>query len=143
MDLKKLPVFQHVKWDPDRQELRKFALWMLIGFGVLGALSAWRHHGPAAPSLWLWGIGGGLALVASLPGIGKFAYYAVYLTTGPIGFVVSRTLLASIFYLVFAPLGLLLRLTGKDLLRVKREPSVPMWRPHQGNSDRKRYYRQF
>ena|ERR1041385_4123966 len=45
-----------------------------------------------------------------------------------IGQVVSRVLLTILFLLVFTPLGLLLRLFGKDLLHLKRKaPGESYW----------------
>ena len=38
--MRDFPPFQHVSWDPDRAELRRFAAAMLLGFGVIG-LSLW------------------------------------------------------------------------------------------------------
>ena len=38
--------------------------------------------------------------------------------------IVSPILLGIIFYLVVTPMGLMLRLTGKDLLRLKRQPEA-------------------
>ena len=47
-----------------------------------------------------------------------------------IGQVMGRILLTIFFILVVTPLGLLLRLTGKDLLQLKRPPGASSyWRP--------------
>ena len=47
-----------------------------------------------------------------------------------IGQIVSRVLLSVLFLLVVTPLGLLLRLFGKDLLHLKRKPaSESYWHP--------------
>ena len=47
-----------------------------------------------------------------------------------IGQIVSRVLLTVLFLLVVTPLGLLLRLFGKDLLHLKRKPaSESYWQP--------------
>ena len=47
-----------------------------------------------------------------------------------IGQIVSRVLLTVLFLLVVAPLGLVLRLFGKDLLHLKRKPSgESYWQP--------------
>jgi hypothetical protein len=139
--LTSLPCFQHVQWHPDRRELRRFALWMLGGFAVLGAVAAWRTGAVGLGPLVLWGVGLALAVSAFLPGLGRAAYLAVYLVSGVIGYVISRVVLALIFYLVFLPIGLVLRVKGHDLLRRRRPAS--MWLRHDQHRDPESYYRQF
>jgi hypothetical protein len=143
MNWKELPCFQHVHWNPAQKELRSFAKAMLIGFAVLGLLVAWRRHGIGTPTLVLWTIGVALAAAAMIPVLGKIAYLAVYIPTGIIGFFVSRIILTLVFFLVFTPLGLLLRLLGKDPLHLKKSVSATEWIAHPEAGDRKRFYRQF
>ena len=141
MSLAQLPCFEHICWNPDRAELRRFALAMLGGFGVLGLLAAWRGHGAGTTSLALWGVGLALAAAALAPGLGRAAYLGVYVPTGILGYGVSRVLLTAIFFLLFTPLALLLRLLGKDLLGLRRESAG--WLARQPAPDRESYYRQF
>ena len=137
-----LPFFQHVKWRPDARELRRFAIAMLIGFTVLGIVSAWRANGIGTGSLVLWAIGAVLAIAAFIPGLGKIAYLAVYLPTSIIGYVVSNVILALMFFLVITPLGILLRLMGKDLLQQQRQKHRG-WMPVKEVKNEDSYYRQF
>ena len=62
----------------------------------------------------------------------------------PIGWVVSHVLMAIAFYGVITPIGLLLRLAGRDLLeqRLDRE-AKSYWQPRRPVTDRRRYFRQF
>src|SRR5205823_10334773 len=108
-----------------------------------GLLAAWRRHEIGSASWVLWAIGAALALGSQTPEIGKYFYLAVYIPTSILGFFISRIILTIIFYLLFAPLGLLLKLTGKDLLNLKRRAGASEWTPHPGVRDRKSYYRQF
>jgi hypothetical protein len=110
MSVKEHPAFQHLNWNPDRKELRSFAIAMLIGFAFLGLLTAWREHAIGTHSFGLWAVGGMLALFSLVPGLGRIAYLVVYIASSAIGFVVSRVLLAAVFYLLFVPLGFALRL---------------------------------
>jgi hypothetical protein len=143
MSVKELPFFQHVQWDPSRTELRKFGRAMLIGFAIIGLIVAWRRGGFGTPTFVLWGIGAGLAIAALVPVVGKLAYLTIYVITGIIGFFVSRVILTVIFYLLFAPLGLLLKAMGKDFLHQHRNPAGTEWITHPGNRDRQSFYRQF
>ena len=140
MNLAALPFFQHVKWRPDARELRRFAIAMLIGFGLLGLLAAWRAKGVGTGPIVLWSIGVLLAIAAFVPRLGRVAYLAVYLPTSIIGYVVSHIILALIFFFVITPLGIILRLMGKDLLQRKEKLG---WIPVKEVKSKDSYYRQF
>jgi hypothetical protein len=140
--MKELPAFQHVNWQPDRLELRRFAIAMLVGFAILGAVSSWRAHGVGPVAVALWTVGVILALASQVPGLGRVAYLAVYLPSSLMGFAISQVLLTVLFFGVFTPLGLILRLTGKDPLYLRPGEQL-RWFPHQGRTDRRSYYRQF
>ena len=143
MKVRALPFFQHVKWHPDRRELRRFAIAMLIGFFVLGALAVWKTKGVRTGSIVLWSIGVTLAIAAFIPKLGRIAYLAVYLPTSIIGYVVSNVMLALMFFLVITPLGFMLKLMGKDLLQQRREKRETQWTPVKEIKNEDSYYRQF
>lgn len=143
MDITTLPFFQHVKWRPDARELRRFAVAMLIGFFVLGALAAWRAKGIGTGSMALWGIGVFLASAAFVPRLVRIAYLAVYLPTSIIGYVVSHVMLTLMFFFVITPLAIILRLLGKDVLQQRREKNKPAWMPVKRVKNEESYYRQF
>jgi len=138
-----LPFFQHVKWRPDARELRRFAIAMLIGFFVLGALSAWRAKGIGTGSVVLWSIGASLAVAAFVPKLGRIAYLAVYLPTSIIGYVVSNVMLTVMFFLVITPLGIIMKLMGKDVLQQRRPGRTTQWTPVKETKNEESYYRQF
>ena len=143
MKIAALPFFQHVNWRPDARELRRFAVAMLIGFAVLGLLAVWRAWGINTTSLVLWSIGVVLAIAAFIPGLGRVAYLAVYLPTSIIGYVVSNVILAVMFFLVITPLGIILKLLGKDLLQQRRQKTTTQWTPVKSVKTEDSYYRQF
>ena len=143
MKVAALPFFQHVKWRPDARELRRFAIAMLIGFFVLGALSAWRAKGIGTGSVVLWSIGASLAVAAFVPKLGRIAYLAVYLPTSIIGYVVSNVMLTVMFFLVITPLGIIMKLMGKDVLQQRRPGRTTQWTPVKETKNEESYYRQF
>ena len=116
---------------------------MLIGFTVLGLLSVWRAWGISTTSIVLWGTGVVLAIAAFIPGLGRVAYLTVYLPTSIIGYVVSNVILALMFFLVITPLGILLKLMGKDILQQRRQKNTTQWTPVKGVKTEDSYYRQF
>lgn len=135
--------FQHLNIHPGPRELRQFALAMLVGFFLLGLVAAWRHQHAAGPSWALWTAGVGLALGALVPGLGRWIYLAVNGVSSLVGFVVSRVLLTAIFYFLFTPLAVALRLGGKDLLALKRPRGAPAWLERKKERGEDSYYRSF
>ena len=141
--LTSLPCFQHIQWYPDRDELRRFAFWMLGGFALLGLVGVWRTGAVGMGPCIMWGLGVVLALSTLVPGLGRAAYLGVYLVSGILGYIVSRIVLALIFCLVFVPIGLALRVRGRDILQRGRPAAASMWLPHHQRQDPNSYYRQF
>lgn len=143
MNLKKLPCFSHTNWKPDAAELQSFAKSMVIGFGIIGLIFAWKHQGFTNETFVLWGVGVALAVAALIPGLGRAAYLLVYIPTGILGFVISNIILTGLFFLIFTPIGLILRATGKDLLRLKDPQNASSWTLRTGTRTRESFYRQF
>ena len=143
MRITALPFFRHVNWHPDARELRRFAIAMLIGFALLGLLAAWRAGGVSTTAIILWSVGVFLAVAAFVPRFGRITYLAVYLPTSIIGYVISNVILTLMFFLVVTPLGILLRLMGKDFLQQRRQKPKTQWMPVKGARSEDSYYRQF
>lgn len=119
MTIRQHQAFRHMNWNPGRKELREFAIAMLLGFSVLGALGGWRSGGSDGLAVALVSAGLLLAVAAFIPGLGRTAYLAVYVPSMAVGYLVSRVLLTVLFYGLFFPLGLVLRMTGHDPLRLR------------------------
>ena len=143
MKFTELSFFHHVRWNPDRNDLRAFAMAMLTGFGVLGSLAALRHSGLTRGTLVLWTIGVVLAVCTMIPGLGRIAYLAVYVPSSFVGYFVSRIILFFVFFLVFVPIGAFLKMLGKDLLRLHPKSPRAVWQTINTTRDSNRYYRQF
>jgi hypothetical protein len=143
MKVTELPFFQHVQWQPDRNELRRFAISMLVGFAVIGLIVAWRAGQFGRGTFICWELGLALAVAAQVPKLGRIAYLCVYVPTSLIGYVISHVVLTLIFFFVFMPLGMLLRLMGKDLLQLRATGGQTKWRRVEEAKDANRYYRQF
>jgi hypothetical protein len=141
MPLSDLPALQHINWNPDRRELGRFAAAMLAGCGIIGGVVAFRAGGVGSAPVALWLTGLALGASAFLPVVDRLVYLAVYVVSGLLGAVVSRVILAAMFAFVFVPLGLFLRLTGKDFLGSR--PGASMWRNAESQQDAHSYYRQF
>jgi hypothetical protein len=130
--------------NPGPGELRWFGLLLALTFGVIGAVVFWRFQGETAARV-LWITGGGLALVYyAVPPLRKPMAVGWSYLTFPIGWIVSHTLLALVFYLVLTPIGLVMRLVGHDPMRRRFDPeAATYWIEHRPDSDPGRYFRQF
>jgi hypothetical protein len=137
--------------NPSRKQLWWFAgLWLPLFGAAMGSSLYWRMHAPRV-AIAVWAVTA-VAAVASL--LSEAAATAVFLTlsyaTFPIGFVVSWVALAALYFLVLTPLGLVMRLAGRDSLRLKvderdaRASTGSYWteRPGRG-TDSARAFRQF
>lgn len=109
-------------FDKSKRELRKFGVTMGCAFAVFGGLFLWRAK-PVWP--YLFGIAAfflifGLLLPRLLAPIEwawmKMAHF--------LGQIMTRVILSLAFYLVITPLGLIMKLFGKDMLHRRFDSSV-------------------
>ena len=117
---------------PHRQktvpELRKFGAVMSGAFALLGAIAAWRGRA-AGPYLL------GLAVLFLLPALISPRLLApverVWMKFAEaIGSVMTVVILTLAFIVVFTPMGIVLRLMGKDLLGLKPDRRLQTyWTP--------------
>ena len=62
----------------------------------------------------------------------------------PIGWIISHALLAMIYYLAITPIGVVMRLCGRDpLQRALDRSAKTYWTPHNVSEDTERYFQQF
>jgi hypothetical protein len=99
----------------DLKELQKFSIILFVAFGILGLLVFWRK-GDVGLLLC------GAALVFLLCGLTRPMFlakpYKGWMTLSLIlGFLMTHLLLSLIFYIVFMPIGIVMRIFGRDVLR--------------------------
>jgi hypothetical protein len=115
--------------NPSGRQLAVFAAACLVLLGALGAREWLRGRGAAAGVLWALAAAVPLAGVASREAL-RLLYVGLSYATRPIGVVVSVIALAAVYYLALAPIGLTMRLFGRDPLSRKLEPGAPTyWTP--------------
>lgn len=109
------------------KELRQFALVMTGGLGVIGAVALLKGR-PAAP--YLLAIAG-LFLILGIfhPRILRWPYALWMAFAFVLGQIVTTIILTLLFFVVITPMGLLMRLLGKDLLqkRWKKVEASSYW----------------
>jgi MFS family permease len=142
-----------INFRPDERTLRQFGWIALGGFGLL-ALFAWNQwlvfsrlseaaREPVALTLAALGV---VSAVLSLvfPRANALLFVGLSVVAFPIGFVLSYVIMATLFYLIIAPVGLLLRLVGKDPMDRRFLRDAPSYwveaRPPRAKAD---YFKQF
>ena len=111
----------------DGKQLRKFGL--LVG-GIFCAIGLW----PAIlrgqnPRLWAVTIGVLLLIPALVAPRILGPVYRVWMTAGEaLGWINTRILLGVVFYGLITPMGLAMRLCGKNTMRLTYEPGLESYR---------------
>lgn len=126
----------------DPREWRKFGVNSALVLALVTGLLCWKG---VLPKLTASGVLGALLAVAILamarPAWCRGPYRLGMRVSHVLGRLVAPVILGLIFFLMVLPLGLLLRLLGKDLLALRRQPGTPSyWRPVSGSKDLERMF---
>jgi len=107
------------KLEQDDKSLRKFAISISVVLILVGALIYYKGNHPDR-AFTLWGFSTGLLLLGLvLPGMLKPAHKLWMGLAFVMGWFMSRLILTILFYGVVTPIGLLMRVMGKDVLNMK------------------------
>ena len=130
--------------NPSTKMLRQFGLSLLILCAVVAGIVWWKLSFTAmAVALLAVGV---VALLVGLiaPKVLRPVYVAWMITFFPVAWTVSHTTLLLIYYLVFTPVGLVMRLVGYDPLKRKWDRrTTTYWEDHDPPAKPSRYFRQF
>jgi hypothetical protein len=78
------------------------------------------------------------------PALGRKLYVGWMLAAVPIGWTLTHLILGVIYYLVLTPIGLLMRLVGKDPMRRRLERDASSyWIERDEAAGSERYFKQF
>lgn len=130
--------------NPDNRTLRQFGGLCLLVFGGLAVWNAAVRDRPiVAAVLGVLAVGIGVpGLVA--PRVIKPVFVGWMVLAFPIGWVVSHVILAVMFYGLFTPIGLVMRLAGRDPLSLRANSDAETyWTPRAAPGDVRRYFRQY
>lgn len=138
-----------LNWQPKRKELRQFGAVFMTGFVLIGlAKYLWPFDLLVTKNetvgLWFILIGmivGAIGLTGS-----RFAlpfYWGWLAIAWVMGNIMSRVIIAGIYYLVFTPMRLLGSIAGRDKLQLKRPETDSYWLEISLPKDKTSYERQF
>lgn len=132
-----------INWNPSRKDLRIFSL-LLIVFGAVVGGWLWSRNPDGTFGKALLGVGVGLGgLGVCLPSLMRPVYVVWMALAFPIGWTVSHAMMAATFYLVMTPIGLIMRLCGRDPMQRRIDRNAKSyWISKPANRDVKSYFRQ-
>ncbi len=101
----------------DAKELKKFAITVSCALGILGGLFLWRKGDLA---FLFWAVGVILLLLGLIKPVLLGPIQRAWMRAALfIGFFMTHLILALMYYLVFTPVGLVMKALGRDPLRLK------------------------
>lgn len=133
-----------INWNPPKRDLKIFSILLIAFFGIV----AWIVHSKweattAAVAIVVAVTVLGIACFL-LPELARRVYVGWMIAVFPIGWVVSHLILAVIFYGVFTPFGLVMRLFRYDPMKRKFEPDTgSYWIKRTEQPKPEQYFRQF
>jgi polyferredoxin len=136
--------FSDINFAPARTVLRQFAAAWLVVFTGLACWHGLYHQHVVAGAVFA-------ILAATVGPLGlwrptavRWVFVAAMLLTFPIGWLVSRVLLGTIYYGIFTPVALIFRLLGRDALRLRPRHDLPTyWLPKPQAANAASYFQQF
>ncbi len=129
-------------FEPSRKDLRWFAaIWWPALCVAVGITLQRKFHLPAAATV-IWAVGAVLAILGLIsPPMIRPVFIGLMRLTYPIGWCVSHTILAIMYFLVLTPIGNLVRLFHDPMERKFERATASYWVPRQ-TAERARYFRQ-
>ena len=133
-----------ISFSPPTRTLRQFAGLSLLIFSSAACFQVFVRHQPMVAAVF-----GTLALVIGLPGlirpsIVRPVYVGAMILAFPIGWTVSKIILACMFYGLFTPIALWFRIIGRDSLSLRRRPAIQTyWLPKSQAADPSSYFHPF
>ena len=142
-----------IDWNPDPGTLRQFGWVALVGFSLIALLAhqEWLIFAFGLGDARMKVVTGLLAVgvLAALIGLvypkaNKPLFIGLTLLAFPIGFVLSYVIMITLFFVIIAPIGILMRLAGRDPMEREIDPNAESyWTPAKPAPPNSRYFRQF
>jgi hypothetical protein len=138
-----------VNKNPTPHDLRKFALTMIIGMPIVGAIwTAIIWWSQDILNLWICGafasFGATVCILTLVSNpVGRVIYIIWHTLAAIIETVISFVSTLLMYFLTILPIGLIMRLFGRKPLPILDEKQKSYWKEHKEPEDLKRYFRQY
>lgn len=134
-----------IQRNPPDRVLRQFAaIWFPAIFALVGYSFA-RQSGRWTATLVVWSVVAIVAVAGTIkPRLMRPIFVGWMVAVFPIGWAVSRLLLVFIYYVVVTPIGLVMRLVGRDPMQRRFDRSATSYWTHRPpTEDAERYFKRF
>ena len=132
-----------IKKELSRTETAVMGLLLGLFFGLIGGLVHWRTEAHTVAYV-LWVVGAVLVvLYYAVPGLRRPLYLGWMFAVFPIGWTVSHVILGVLYYLVITPVGLVMRLFGRDSMRLRLDPEAKTYWIERSSEGKSSYFSQF
>jgi len=134
-----------IDYNPGKKTLKTFGWISLIGFAAIAIL---LHLLKGLPLTWVYilcCVGVTIFIISLISTkLTRLIYIGLTLATMPIGYLVSFTAMSVFYFLLITPIGLIFKLTGRDLLCRRFDRNAQSyWIKRKNATDIKRYFNQF
>ena len=133
-----------INWEPSRKEMKLFAILQIVFFAIISSI-VWRTTESTTIPTWIMGVSVSVGVVGFFvyPFM-RLVYLGWLLAVFPIGWTISQAVVASIFFLVITPIGLMMRVFRYDPMQRKFDPSAATyWHTRESNTNSTQYFRQY
>jgi len=125
-----------------KKVLRNFGLILAVVLAIFGGISLWKES--ESYKYLFPGSGASLILAMLLPNVLKLIYLPWMTVATIIGWVMTRVILTILYYLILTPIGIAMKLFGKDILDEKINKDKPSyWVPRDKTILKEQFERQF
>jgi len=128
-----------------KKDLRNFGIVFFFA-GIIAATLVFIKHGIVAAGIYIFGSAGVVFLLLGifLPSVLKFPH-KIWMTFAVIlGYFFTRIILTITYFVLMAPMGLLLKLMGKDLLELQiNKDEGSFWKNYEAVDAKERYTKMF
>jgi hypothetical protein len=129
--------------NPSPRTLRQFSLAAGVFAAVVGYMALHRSGSLTTAGL-IWATGAAIAAIGlARPSWVRVIYLCLSYATAPIGIVVSLVVLGIVYYVVVTPIGVMMRLLGRDPMQRRADPDAETYWRQRKESPSERYFRQF
>jgi hypothetical protein len=133
-----------IPWNPTPRQLRQFAVLQWIFFGLV---AAWLDHrtGQREAAVVVASVASLVCLVGLIrPPLLRWFFVGWIVAVFPIGWTISHSMLALVFYLILTPIGVTLRWCGYDPMRRRWDREAKTyWQMRTPPDDIQRYFKQY
>ena len=132
------------KKEVTKKQLRTFGIALSIFLGIIGLIQFFKGNTPQ--NFWFWGASG-IVFLATLvvPVLIKPIYSVAIFIAHILGWINTRIILGLIYYLMFTPISLIMKISGRDALNRKFDKEAKTyWNVRERNPiPKEQYLRQF